>query len=151
DLAELLAAQLPDWVAQADRLQLHLSAQLEPAWCLIHHDSLFILLRNLLENALRYTPPGGVIRLACGVSDGAAYLSVADSGPGIPVEMRERVFDRFVRLADAGKPGSGLGLSIVKRIAEAHGAHLLLTDGLQGTGLTVTVIFPHSGEDHELA
>lgn len=151
DLAELLAAQLPDWVGQAGRLQLHLSAQLEPARCLIHQDSFLILLRNLLDNALRYTPPGGAIRLACGVVDGAACLTVADSGPGIPADMRERVFDRFVRLADAGKPGSGLGLSIVKRIAEAHRARWVLTDGLHGSGLTVEVRFPISGEDNELA
>lgn len=150
DLAELLAAQVPDWVAQAARLQLQLTAQLAPAVCRVHPDSFLILLRNLLDNALRYTPAGGEIRLTCRVADGAVCLSVADSGPGIPVDMHERVFDRFVRLAAAGMPGSGLGLSIVKRIAEAHGARLVLTDGLHGAGLTVEVRFPISGEDYAL-
>ena len=151
DLADLLATQLPDWVSQAERLQLQLTAQLQPALCRIHQDSFLILLRNLLDNALRYTPAGGAIRLACRVVDGAVCLSVADSGPGIPVDMRERVFDRFVRLAAAGMPGSGLGLSIVKRIAEAHGARLVLTEGLHGAGLTVEVWFPISGEDNAFA
>jgi two-component system sensor histidine kinase QseC len=151
DLAVLLSAQLLDWVLQAERLQLQLTADLKPAWCQIHQDSFLILLRNLLDNALRYTPPGGVIQIACHAANGAAYLSVADSGPGIPVEMRERVFDRFVRLADAGKPGSGLGLSLVKRIAEAHGARLVLREGLYGAGLTVQVEFPNSGENYAAA
>jgi two-component system sensor histidine kinase QseC len=74
---------------------------------------------------------------------------IADSGPGIPVAMRTRVFDRFFRLSDAGKSGSGLGLSIVKRIAEAHHATIELADGLDGAGLAVQICFPLCQADQE--
>ncbi len=105
--------------------------------------SLAILLSNLLDNALRYTPAGGRIDVAVDRDDdGGAVLVVADDGPGIPADERERVFDRFFRGADAGTAGSGLGLSIVKRIADAHGATIALGDPPAGTGLVVTVRFP---------
>jgi signal transduction histidine kinase len=71
-----------------------------------------------------------------------ATLSVADTGPGIPPEDRERVFDRFYRGADSDTSGSGLGLSIVKRIADAHHAAITLDAPPQGSGLIVRVRFP---------
>lgn len=104
-------------------------------------DMLRILLRNLVDNAIRYSPPGGKVT----VSVTERTLSVTDSGPGIPAEERERVFDRFHRLAGQDKEGSGLGLSIVARIAELHGAKIRLADGhgtACGTGLRVSVEFP---------
>ncbi len=107
--------------------------------------SLAILLSNLLDNALRYTPEGGKIDVALDNDDGRAILTVIDNGPGIPPEERVRVFDRFFR-GDDREPGSGLGLSIVKRIADAHHAAIELGAPEQGCGLVVTVQFPESVE-----
>jgi two-component system, OmpR family, sensor kinase len=104
--------------------------------------SLAILLSNLLDNALRYTPAGGKIDVAIDANDGRALLTVVDNGPGIPEEERERVFDRFFRGADNRELGSGLGLSIVKRIADAHHAAIELGTPEHGSGLLVTVRFP---------
>jgi two-component system OmpR family sensor kinase len=106
--------------------------------------SLSMLLANLLDNALRYTPEGGRIDVAIDEDAGRAVLSVADTGPGIPASERERVFDRFHRGAQAGadQNGSGLGLSIVKRIADAHGATVALDAGAEGRGLVARVRFP---------
>jgi two-component system sensor histidine kinase QseC len=102
-------------------------------------DLLRILLRNLVDNAIRYTPPGGRVTVA--VRD--RTLSVTDTGPGIPAAERERVFDRFHRLAGQDKEGSGLGLSIVARIADLHRARIILADGDDGTtGLKIEVEFP---------
>ena len=108
--------------------------------------SLAMLLANLLDNALRYTPAGGRVDVAVDDEYGAAVLGVMDTGPGIPPVERESVFERFHRgtsasgAADGG--GSGLGLSIVKRIAIAHSATVTLDDGPGGRGLTVRVRFP---------
>ncbi len=106
--------------------------------------SLSMLVANLLDNALRYTPEGGRIDVAVDDDQGQAALTVADTGPGIAIGDRERVFDRFHRGASAGpeQTGSGLGLSIVKRIADAHGATVTLGDTDSGRGLTVCVRFP---------
>jgi two-component system sensor histidine kinase QseC len=101
-------------------------------------DMLRILLRNLVDNAIRYTPAGGQVA----VSVTERTLSVSDSGPGIPPEERERVFNRFHRLAGQEKEGSGLGLSIVARIAERHGATIRLSERDGGVGLRVSVEFP---------
>jgi two-component system, OmpR family, sensor kinase len=100
-------------------------------------DMLRIMLRNLVDNAIRYTPGGGKVTVA--VAPGV--LSVTDTGPGIPATERERVFDRFHRLAGQDTEGSGLGLSIVARIAERDGATLSLAEGEGGAGLRVTVRF----------
>lgn len=146
DLATLLSAQLPSLQAQADKLQLHFEVQLAPAICSVHQDRFLILFRNLMDNAFRYTPQNGYVKLSCRIDHGEACLTIADSGVGIPMELRERVFERFVRLSDASKPGSGLGLSIVKRIAETHGATIRLLDGLTSdsdqVGLSVEIRFP---------
>jgi len=108
--------------------------------------SLAILLSNLLDNALRYTPAGGKIDVAVDSVDGRAVLTVVDTGPGIPAEERERMFDRFFRGVDNRELGSGLGLSIVKRIADAHRAAIELGSPEHGSGLVVTVRFPAPAE-----
>jgi two-component system OmpR family sensor kinase len=107
--------------------------------------SLAILLSNLLDNALRYTPEGGKIDVALDNDGGHAVLTVIDNGPGIPPEERARVFDRFFR-GDDREPGSGLGLSIVKRIADAHHAAIELGAPEHGSGLIVMVRFPEPTE-----
>ncbi|MCC6194735.1 MAG: sensor histidine kinase N-terminal domain-containing protein [Burkholderiales bacterium] len=105
--------------------------------------SLAMLIANLLDNALRYTPTGGRIDVAVERNERASILSVIDTGPGIAPADRERVFERFYRVAgSAGAVGSGLGLSIVRRIADAHGASVDLDAGPGGLGLAVRVTFP---------
>jgi two-component system OmpR family sensor kinase len=107
---------------------------------------LSVLLNNLVENALRYTPAGGVVDVEAGVHDGRPMLRVIDDGPGIAPAERGRVFDRFFRGDDARAlardgGGSGLGLAIVRSIAERHGAHVSLHTPPSGRGLEVRVVF----------
>jgi len=142
DLAQLLAQQTPQWQALAAPYRLSLAVNVAPAPCALDADSLQMLLRNLIENALRYTPAPGAVEISCGMEGGRSYVRVADTGPGIAKDMHERVFERFVRLGGKQLPGSGLGLSIVRRIAERHGAAIVLGAGLQGRGLAVTLVFP---------
>ncbi|MGX2041728.1 ATP-binding protein [Methylocaldum sp. MU1018] len=98
-----------------------------------------VLLRNLVDNAIRYSPPDTVVT----VNIGAHRLDVIDQGPGIPADERRQVFERFKRLATF-EEGSGLGLSIVARIARLSGATLRLLDGPERRGLRVSVVFPPS-------
>lgn len=110
-------------------------------------DGLRTLLINLLDNAIRYTPAGGRVDVASYREDGRAVLAVTDTGPGIPPEERERVFDRFYRRVSSETSGSGLGLSIVRNIAQRHGAQLVLDFGPAGKGLAVRVVFPRPNGD----
>jgi two-component system OmpR family sensor kinase len=106
-------------------------------------EALRILLRNLLENAVKYTPPGGQVDVSLELRQGQPVLTVEDSGPGIAPENRPRVFDRFFRASDtAQETGSGLGLAIVRAIAERHGAALALDSSARLGGLKVEVRFP---------
>jgi len=98
-------------------------------------------LRNLVDNAIRYAPPGSRIEVGVGSDEGAAWLRVDDAGPGIPAAERERVVDRFYRRAASGEEGSGLGLAIVRSVADRHGATLSLDDSPAG-GLRATLRFP---------
>ena len=104
-------------------------------------DSLRVLVRNLVDNAVRYAPAGGRVLVRLGRHGDAALLEVEDSGPGIPPEQRERVFDRFHRIEDTKESGSGLGLAIVKAVAERHHAAIALGASPLG-GLKVSVSFP---------
>ncbi|MGE5471018.1 MAG: ATP-binding protein [Bacteroidota bacterium] len=97
-----------------------------------------VLIRNLVDNAIRYTPPGGQVRVAIGRENTICRFTVSDSGPGIPASEREAVLRRFHRLNHPDQPGSGLGLAIVTRIAELHGARLELNDN-SPTGLIASV------------
>jgi two-component system, OmpR family, sensor kinase len=88
------------------------------------------LIMNLLENAVRHTPPGGMVRAALRVCDGHAEMAIEDPGPGVPDGDRDRIFERFVRLGPAGSNGgAGLGLPIARWIAEQHGGSLRLDGG----------------------
>jgi two-component system sensor histidine kinase TctE len=99
------------------------------------------LLNNLIDNALNYTPAGGVVTLRCGPLDGGAFLEVEDDGPGIPPEERPRVVERFHRAAGAPGVGSGLGLAIVSDIVALHGAQFELGAGHAGRGTRARVEF----------
>lgn len=99
------------------------------------------LVTNLFDNAITHTPPTTAIRASVANVEDSAILVVADSGPGIPVEDREKVFRRFYRREQSRtSPGSGLGLALVSAIAELHGARIELTDNVPG--LRVSVRFP---------
>jgi two-component system sensor histidine kinase TctE len=100
------------------------------------------LLSNLVDNALKYTPPGGSVTVSVGKTNGKPLLAVEDSGPGIPEEDRQRVRQRFYRLPNSPGHGSGLGLAIVDEIAKLYGASLSLGPGLNGLGTRVTLQFP---------
>ena len=102
--------------------------------------ALAALVRNLADNALRYSPLGSQVELHVLDDAGTPLLRVDDAGPGIPAEERERVFDRFYRRAGSDAPGSGLGLSIVRSVAEQHGARVTLGTSPLG-GLRVSVRF----------
>ena len=100
-----------------------------------------ILLRNLLDNAIRYSPAGTTVDVRVRTADGGSELAVSDQGPGVPPDERERLGERFHRVLGAGEPGSGLGLSIVRRIAELHHAALSFHEPASGRGLEVRVRF----------
>lgn len=106
-----------------------------------NNEALRTLVRNLVDNAVRYTLVGGTVQVRCRCAAQRALLEVCDSGPGIPAADRERVFDRFYRRAAAQAGGTGLGLAIVKAIAERHGARIDLGEA-PGGGLNVAVSFP---------
>ena len=104
--------------------------------------SISILLRNLVDNAIRYIQEGGLITVTIENSEPKIIiLKVTDNGPGIPQELRERVFERFYRIVGNKSPGSGLGLGIVQRIVELHQAEITLETPKQGHGLEVRIIF----------
>ena len=104
-------------------------------------EALRMLVRNLLDNAIKYTPPGGRVDVQVGTDQGCALLTVEDSGPGIAPEHHARVMQRFVRDTADGAPGSGLGLAIVQAIAQRHGATVALDRSMRLGGLRVTLRF----------
>ena len=103
--------------------------------------SLSILIRNLVDNAVRYTPAGGEVIVHVGKESQKTVLTVTDSGPGISAELHERVFDRFYRLVGNHSQGCGLGLAIVKQIADLFDITVELTNNNHGQGLTAKVTF----------
>ena len=150
DLNDIARGVIADHVAQAAARDVDLGLANDGAVVpvTVNGDaaSLRTLLSNLVDNAVRYTPPGGRVDVAVAADGNAALLSVHDSGPGIPPAEQTRVFDRFYRAPGSAElPGSGLGLAIVARIAERHGATIALGPGIAshaGPGLGVTVRFP---------
>lgn len=102
------------------------------------------VVKNLVDNAIRYTPQGGRVDLSVSLTPGYAVLRVKDTGPGIPVAERARVFDPFYRALGGEQIGSGLGLSIVQTIANRIGAEIRLdfSDAVNQTGLSAVVLIP---------
>ncbi len=107
--------------------------------------SLRALLRNLVDNAIRYTPAGGTVTIDLKTADSGPEIVITDSGPGIPEEMRSKAFSRFYRGDNVPETtGTGLGLAIAQRAAERLGARLSLENSQTGTGLTAVVRFQGS-------
>ena len=96
---------------------------------------------NLVDNAIRYIPAGGTVVVELNEDGAHVELVVRDTGPGIPPDLHERVFERFYRVPGVQAEGSGLGLAIVKKLSEAYGAPIRLGPGLDGRGLCVAMTF----------
>jgi two-component system OmpR family sensor kinase len=116
----------------------------QDAQVLVSELDLVAVVKNLVDNAIRYTPKGGKVDLSVYVQGGCARLQIMDSGPGIAVDERQRVFDPFYRTLGSDQVGSGLGLSIVKTIADRIGAEIKLSpsDTVNGSGLCVCILIP---------
>lgn len=152
DGAELAADMAELYEPAAEDKGLEFSAEIERG-LRVKANRAFIAqaLANIVDNAIKYTPSGGAVRLrARRRSSGEVEFSVTDTGPGVPEEDRARVIERFVRLENSrSAAGSGLGLSLVAAVAEAHGGRLQLDEGPgvvdgsgQGPGLRVALILP---------
>jgi two-component system OmpR family sensor kinase len=131
-------------LAQARQIDIGVTGDSD-VWVPASEPDLSTVLKNLVDNAIRYTPAGGRVDLSVQTSDGHASIVVEDTGPGIPADERERVFDRFYRVLGTGQSGSGLGLSIVQTIATRIGVRITLDDATWSDGrggLRVTLTFP---------
>lgn len=138
---QVLAEMLP--LAEAGNIDLGIDEEQE-LWVWASELDLATLIKNLVDNAIRYTPRGGRVDLSATLAEGKALLRVRDTGPGIAPAERDKVFAPFYRSLGSGKLGSGLGLSIVKTIAERIGAEVSLGHGdpAHASGLCVTVSLP---------
>jgi signal transduction histidine kinase len=142
DVSDVVAERVAIWRAVADDRQVRLHLTSEPALADVTPGHLEQVLDNLLDNAIDATPPGGQIRLAVRATPAAAEVSVADTGPGMTDEQRDRAMDRW-----ATTGGTGLGLAIAQRLVEAdHGT--LRLEQASGGGLCATIRFPLAGRDH---
>jgi two-component system sensor histidine kinase TctE len=143
DLESLARAVTRDWVSQALEKRIDLGFEGE-GWAL-WIDGVPLLLRellnNLIDNAIKYTPPGGRVTVRIRAGE-AATLEVEDTGVGIGDDDRELVFERFYRVLGSGAAGSGLGLPIVREIADLHRASVSLQPNPTGPGTLAVVVFP---------
>ena len=139
-LDSLARAVMADQASLASNRGINLGVEaLEPAIVPGDEAALRIMLANLLDNAIRYSPAGGRVNIGVRMDGDEVWLEVRDDGPGIPPAERRRVFDRFYRIPGVVEPGSGLGLAIVRRIAERHDAIVQLAEGESGRGLVVQI------------
>jgi len=105
-------------------------------------EALRILVGNLVDNAIRYTPEGGKVDVTLRNYSNTVILTVEDTGQGIPVEERERIFERFHRISGNQAQGSGLGLAIANQVAQRHGATVEVETGKNGIGTIFSIKFP---------
>ncbi len=135
-------------------LEKYIDIELAPA----PHDTLVygneitlgVMIRNIVDNAIRYTPMGGEIKVQIANENTKVIFRTIDSGPGIPVELRERVFERFFRVLGTTASGSGLGLAIVSQIVDLHNGTIRLETPPNGIGLQVDLIFPKFNMPEEI-
>ncbi len=147
DLVDLARTAIAQVLPLADHRHQDLGlVEANPATVQGDADDLRVLVGNLLENAVRYTPDGGIVDVAVLATGGEAAIEVRDTGPGIDPAMLDEVFQPFRRAAEPGVEGSGLGLTIARRIAERHGAIITLNNRKDRSGLVARVTFnrPHS-------
>jgi two-component system sensor histidine kinase QseC len=138
EVAESVCADLaPLALQRSQTLELHVEPELPPLQG--NADMVSMLISNLVDNAIRYTQAGGHIRVDVCSEGENICLRVDDDGPGIPLHLRERVFERFYRVASSEQAGTGLGLAICQRIAALHGATIQLQTGVKGVGTRAMV------------
>jgi len=151
ELASIAETALAENLGVAEHARIDLGAQLEPA----HADGVDWLLaeaaKALVDNAIAHTPAGGAVTVRCGVTGGAPYLEVTDTGIGIPREERSRVAERFFRASNARGAGSGLGLAIVSDVTLLHRGTLSIDAGPHGVGTTVRIQLPRVATDAPFA
>jgi two-component system sensor histidine kinase QseC len=151
DINNLAAAVISDLEPLAHVKKIKITLEGEMSLSVLGDDTLIrLLLRNLLDNAIRYTPVGGRVDVTLCNTEGGA-IEVMDSGPGIPKTEREKVLERFYRISGNGEEGSGLGLSIVRRISELHGTRLELSDNEKCMGLLVRIVWPYTNATNNIA
>jgi len=144
DLAELARQVTAEFVDAALAKDIDLGLESASSSLQVQGDRVLLreLLRNLLDNAIRYIQPGGQVTVRLAPVQDALELSVEDDGPGIAPELRKRVFERFYRVPDTTPEGCGLGLAIVREIAARHQAELRLQAGANGRGTCISLRFP---------
>ena len=148
DLRDLTREATMDWVPRAIERNVDLGFDADSQRAEVDGDPFLLreMLNNLLDNAIRYTHSGGQVTVRVARESGGSVLTVEDNGPGIAPSERARVFERFYRVLGTGAEGCGLGLAIVREIAQSHGAEVRLTPGADNTGTIVTIHFPAIAE-----
>ena len=143
DIAPLVSRALEDFAPQAIEKNISLQAERLPR-AVVQGDAtnLQVLVDNLVDNALRYSPAGGQVVISLTAAPGMITLTVADDGIGIPEAEQPRVFDRFYRVMGTVQTGSGLGLAIVRDIACQHGGDVRIGPGIGGRGISFVVTLP---------
>ncbi|MBN8494570.1 MAG: hypothetical protein J0M00_24395 [Burkholderiales bacterium] len=146
DLSGVVQGVVAEMAPQA--LQRHQQLTLDAApICRVRGEAtlLVVLVRNLVDNALRYSPPRAQVQVVVSIQGGKVTLTVEDSGPGVAEAELPRLGERFFRVLGSGQPGSGLGWSIVRRIAQVHGATVQARRSAALGGLLVSVQWPAAG------
>ena len=144
DLSIIVEEALKDISPLAARKNLELEARLEPRLYISgNHNALSIMIRNLVDNAIKFTNKGGKINILTERSGIDVILRITDTGQGIPHTEKDKVFERFYRVKKSGSPGSGLGLSMVKWVCDIHHAEVKLEDNAPA-GLIATVTMKNS-------
>jgi len=144
DLCAIAREVVAELAARAAAKQQRLEVDATAAPCHVAGNAtlLVVLLRNLVDNALRYSPPGAHVRVRVAGADGHVVLAVEDSGPGLAAADLRRLGERFFRVAGSGESGSGLGWSIARRIAGVHGGTLRAQRSTALGGLAVELVLP---------
>jgi len=146
DVDQLARELVSDYEPQAALNRQALRLETEPVLVRGDREALRVMLSNLIDNALRYTPADGSVTVRIMREGADVVIEVEDTGPGIAAEQRARVFDRFYRVPNAtADEGSGLGLAIVKRVVDRHAGSVTLDDAAAGRGLKVSVRLPAAG------
>jgi len=141
-LSELAQQVVNDFILLAEQRSLSIQTYIEPdVFTSGQVDSLHILISNLVDNAILYSPMHGKIEVHVNMDSSHPILRIIDTGSGIPANERQRVFDRFYRCEGTEVVGSGLGLSIVRNIAEMHSAIVILSDNNNQQGLAISIKF----------